>query len=397
MKDNIKSTGLAILCDSSGNISQLLRDDLGFEEVLEVGKPFTSIVERGNMAKALNFLVELRTKKAVFDWQMNVDVNGEISTLHFAGAAKDDYFLVIAAKDGNGVMTLYEEMMRISNEQVNELRASLKDRSELVRRQEEKDRKFYDELTRLNNELANLQRELVKKNMELERLNEQKDRFLGMAAHDLRNPLGAILMYGEFLETEAAGVLDETQMEFISIIKSTSEFMLQMVNDLLDLAKIESGKLDLEFQHADLVELALRNVRLNQPIAQRKNMVLAFHSGEERIDMVVDPGKISQVFQNLISNAIKFSHPGTVIDVRVEKRPEGAFATVRDQGQGIPEDQLEGLFRPFQKTGVKTTGGEDSTGLGLAIVRKIVEGHGGQIRVKSKVGIGSEFSFRLPG
>jgi signal transduction histidine kinase len=348
------------------------------------------------MVKALNFILEVRSKRAAFDWQINVEVKGEIKTLHFAGAASGNDILVVAAENSNGVMTLYEEMMRINNEQINELRTSLKERAQLAREQADKDRRFYDELTRLNNELANLQRELVKKNMELERLNELKNSFLGMAAHDLRNPLGTILMYGEFLEEEAAGVLDETQMEFVSIIKSTSEFMLEMVNDLLDLAKIESGKLELETQYVDLADLALKNVRLNQPIAQRKNIELKFLCREEKIEMMVDPGKISQVFQNLISNAIKFSHPGTAAEIHLESNADGASITVRDQGQGIPEDQLEGLFTPFKKVGVKTTGGEDSTGLGLAIVRKIVEGHGGKIGVKSKVGLGSEFHFFLP-
>ncbi len=396
VNENSKPEGLAILCDLTGNIQEILRDDLGVGGAERIGKPFTSLVDRADMTKALNFMVEVRSQGAAFDWQINIYANRILTTFHFAGATGPDCILVIAAKNSNGVMKLYEEMMRISNEQINELRAAFKARAELDDERNHKDRHFYDELTRLNNELANLQRELMKKNVELERLNEQKNRFLGMAAHDLRNPLGAIMMYAEFLENEAADVLDDAQMEFLSIIKSTSEFMLQMVNDLLDLAKIESGKLQLELRRHDLVALALQNTKLNRLIANRKKIELSFVCSEEPIEMLIDPGKISQVFQNLISNAIKFSFPGTAVEIEIVKSPVQVTVKVKDQGQGVPEDQLHNLFKPFRKLGVKTTGGEESTGLGLAIVRKIVEGHGGAIGVESKDGVGSEFYFTLP-
>jgi signal transduction histidine kinase len=396
MSEKKVSKGAAILCDSLGNIERVLRDDLAVEKRAKKGKPFASIAAGGDLVKALNFMMELRSKGAAFDWQINVDLEGKPTTLHFAGARGPDSILVIAARDSNGVMALYEEMMRINNEQINDLRASAKARAEMVLEKGRQDRLYYDELTRLNNELANLQRELVKKNVELERLNEQKNRFLGMAAHDLRNPLGAIMMYAEFLEEEAAAVLDGTQTEFLAIIKSTSEFMLQMVNDLLDLAKIESGKLELEKTPSDLVSLAFENVRLNQPIAKRKHIRIVFRSDCDEIWMELDPGKISQVFQNLVSNAVKYSHPETLVEVLVSKSVDGASATVKDQGQGIPEDQLDLLFKPFHRTTVKTTAGEESTGLGLAIARKIVEGHGGTIGVESRVGIGSEFTFSIP-
>ncbi len=397
MNQKEKPYGLAILCDRHGNIRQILRDDLEIGQRITIGRPFISIVDRANRDKALNFLVEMRSNGAAFNWQINVPLMDNIATLHFAGALSSENILIVAAMDNNGVMTLYEEMMRINNEQVNQLRELVKTSAVITREQAKKDSRFYDDLTGLNNELSNLQRELVKKNKELERLDELKNRFLGMAAHDLRNPLGAIMMYAEFLEDEAADVLDETQMEFVTIIKSTSEFMLKMVNDLLDLAKIESGKLELEPVLADVVELAWKNVQLNKPIAHRKNIEIKFISEENYLGFVIDPGKISQVLQNLISNALKFSYPETTVEVHVSaSRDNSLMISVKDQGQGIPEDQLDRLFKPFQKTSVQTTGGEESTGLGLAIVRKIIEGHGGKIWVESVVDVGSTFHILLP-
>jgi signal transduction histidine kinase len=232
--------------------------------------------------------------------------------------------------------------------------------------------------------------------MELEKLNEEKNRFLGIAAHDLRNPLNAIQMYSEFLLDEAVDALDSEQMEFVSIIHSSSQFMLKLVNDLLDVAKIESGKLQLELVKTDLSEFIERNVSVNTPMAARKKIRLIFRQDTAIPDVMIDPTKINQVLNNLITNAIKFSSPESTVEVALTMSGDDAIVSVKDQGQGIPAEEIDKLFKPFQRTSVRTTGGEDSTGLGLAIVRKIVVGHSGRVWVESKVGEGSTFYVALP-
>lgn len=244
--------------------------------------------------------------------------------------------------------------------------------------------------------LRESQGQLLDRNNRLETLNEQKNRLLGMAAHDLRNPLGVILAYSEFLESEAYDVLDGNQREFVSTIKSTSEFMLNLINELLDVSTIESGQLHLEAEVADLNELAQRNISLNQVLAQQKEIELVFHPGESLPTMILDRGKIEQVLNNLIGNAVKYSHPGTKVTISIQAAAGFALCSVRDQGLGIPAEEIPKLFKAFGRTSVKATGGEQSTGLGLAIVRRIVEGHGGRITVDSQVGHGSTFTFTLP-
>jgi CheY-like chemotaxis protein/nitrogen-specific signal transduction histidine kinase len=259
-----------------------------------------------------------------------------------------------------------------------------------------KDDGLFHELSRVNNEFANLQRELAKKNAELAKLNDLKNRILGVAAHDLRNPLGVILSYAQFLESDSGQTLDEQQREFVTTIRQTSEFMLHMVTDLLDVAAIEGGKLTLDRQPTDLVELTRRNVKLNGVLSARKAIAIEFEAQASIPAIAFDRGKIEQVLNNLISNAVKFSHPGRPIHVSITAADGVATVAVRDQGQGIPEADLSKLFKPFSKTSVRSTAGEQSTGLGLAIVRNIVEGHGGRIWVESEVGHGSTFSFTLP-
>ncbi len=244
--------------------------------------------------------------------------------------------------------------------------------------------------------LRESQRQLLDRNAALERLNEQKNRLLGMAAHDLRNPLGVILAYSEFLETDASEVLDDDQRDFVSTIKSTSEFMLNLINELLDVSTIESGRLQLECAPTDLLELVRHNISLNRVLAQKKDIALDLEAADNLPPLMIDRGKIEQVLNNLIGNAIKYSYPATRIKVRIARHEDHVTVLVIDQGQGIPSEDLPKLFKAFGRASVKTTAGEQSTGLGLAIARKIVEGHGGNIFVESRVGTGSTFCFNLP-
>lgn len=244
--------------------------------------------------------------------------------------------------------------------------------------------------------LRESQSQLLDRNAALEQLNEQKNRLLGMAAHDLRNPLGVILTYSDFLESEAFDVLDDDQRDFVSTIKSTSEFMLHLINDLLDVSAIESGQLQLACAPTDLVELVRHNVARNRVLAHQKHIELDFKEPGPLPELTLDRGKIEQVLNNLIGNAVKYSHPHTCVKVVLTSDLHQATISVTDEGQGIPEADLSNLFKPFGRTSVQATAGEQSTGLGLAIVRNIIKGHGGNISVQSQVGKGSTFVFNLP-
>ncbi|MBC8227928.1 HAMP domain-containing histidine kinase [bacterium] len=389
-------SGIALRCNLPGTILQVIRDELDITDSDTIGQPLTTIVDQGSFEKTLNFLTELRTQGATFGWELNVPTAGQVTTLHFAGGVTNGELLIIGARTRNGIMQLYEELMRTNNEQVNALRMLIKEQTEAARAQAERDSTLYDEISRLNNELVTMQRELAKKNVELERLNQHKDQFLGMAAHDLRTPLAVILSYSEFLLDEAVDRLNEEHLEFLSIIHSSSEFMLQLVNELLDVATIESGKLQLNYQPTDLVDLLERNVALNRVLAKKKQIRLSIHYAEQLPEMMVDAAKIEQVLNNLIANAIKYSYLDSTVEIRAARHGNRAVISVKDEGQGIPAAELENLFELFGKTSIRTTGGEKITGLGLAIAPKIVHEHQGEIWLESQQGIGTTFYVSLP-
>jgi len=233
---------------------------------------------------------------------------------------------------------------------------------------------------------------------QLRNANVAKNRFLGMAAHDLRNPLASIRGISEFLLAGAVGPLTPDQLDLVDTIQTTSQGMLQMVNELLDVATIEAGELKLIPQLGSLDELVNKCVTLANMEASKKNTKIALEAGGGRVTLSFDAAKMKQVVDNLLSNSVKFSPPGSIITVLVRREtatPHVSFA-VRDQGPGIPHDERDKLFKDFGRLSVQPTGGEKSTGLGLAICRKIVEAHGGTIVAENLPDRGCEFRVTLP-
>jgi len=239
------------------------------------------------------------------------------------------------------------------------------------------------------------QLELARKNEQLVRLNEEKNAFLGMAAHDLRNPLSVVLGYSDVLLLPECA-LNKDVVEMVEKIRSSSEFMLSLINDLLDISIIESGKLSLDRKRTDLVRVLEANVSLNMVLAARKDMTIVLESDPDVPRLDLDARKVEQVLNNLVSNAIHYAPPGTTIRVELRHAAPHVVISVKDEGPGIAPEDVAKLFRPFGRARSMSTGGEISTGLGLAIARRIVEGHGGRLWVESDIGRGSTFFVALP-
>ncbi|MDY0039207.1 MAG: PAS domain-containing sensor histidine kinase [Desulforhabdus sp.] len=237
--------------------------------------------------------------------------------------------------------------------------------------------------------------QLEEQKIRLEELNQLKNKFLGMAAHDLRSPLTAIRGFSEILLDKESGPLNEWQREGLQMIHDAGEHMLTLINDLLDVSVIESGKLELLLKPASLDKLVADRVHLNAIAAHVKNTRLHLDC-RWRGKANVDYRKLAQVVDNLLSNAVKYSPPNSDILIRLEKTNGEARISVKDQGPGIAPEEKKKLFREFQKLSAQPTGGETSTGLGLSISKRIIEAHKGAIDVESEPGAGSTFFFTLP-
>lgn len=221
-----------------------------------------------------------------------------------------------------------------------------------------------------------------------------KNKFLGIAAHDLRNPIIAIRGFASLM-LDGVDPLSADQREFLEIIVSAGNDMLGLINDLLDVSAIETGRLELSYSDDRMQAVIEKCLRLTKVIAAKKNITIITNI-EDVPSIRFDKARMGQVLDNLLSNAIKFSPEGSAINVGLHKKETGIIVSVKDEGPGISEEDKQKLFGEFQRLSATPTGGEKSTGLGLAITRKIVEAHGGKINVESTLGQGSVFSFILP-
>lgn len=279
----------------------------------------------------------------------------------------------------------------------NDYVVKLPDRAELIARIRYHSRSYLNAVQRDEafRALHESQKRLLESNTALTTLNQQLNAFVGMAAHDLRNPLGVVLGFSKFLMRDNGRTFTPQQITFLTSIQSSADFMLHLVNDLLDVSAIEAGKLTLDLRSFDVAALVEANVALLRILAQEKGIEIVATAAQPAF-LMGDARRLEQVLTNLLTNAIKYSHQQTRIDVTVAAADGRVVIAVRDRGQGIPTNELDRLFLPFSVTSVRATQGETSTGLGLMIAKKVVEAHHGRIWVESTVGEGSTFFVSLP-
>lgn len=231
---------------------------------------------------------------------------------------------------------------------------------------------------------------------QLVELNQLKSKFLGIAAHDLRSPIGIVKSFVQLFLGGYLGEVPASQRDILQRMDKSCQTMLGLIDDLLDVTAIEAGQLELKTREMDLTAYLEECHTTNAILAGAKSINLVLDLAPDLPQVVMDPDRINQVLNNLISNAIKYSFPNTVITLCARVTGDEVAIAVEDQGQGIPALELPKMFSEFGKTSVRPTGGEKSIGLGLAIVKRMVEAHGGRIWVESQVGVGSTFTFTLP-
>jgi PAS domain S-box-containing protein len=244
-------------------------------------------------------------------------------------------------------------------------------------------------------ELSATNQELERRNREIERADRLKSEFLASMSHELRTPLHTIIGFSEILAEELEGPVNEKQRRFINHIHQDSLHLLELINDILDLSKIESGRLELRREIFQL-DASVEEVRSSiQSQAEGKSIAVTTHI-PAGISLTADRIRVRQILLNLLSNAVKFTPAGG--NIRIDAIPRDGFAeiSVTDTGIGIPTEEHESIFDKFYQVGATTKGVREGTGLGLAITKRLVEEHGGKIWVESQPGKGSRFSFTVP-
>jgi PAS domain S-box-containing protein len=277
----------------------------------------------------------------------------------------------------------YEGEMRVT--------AIIRDTTERSRA-ERRIREMHEEFTA---ELTEANRQLGMRNREVEKANRLKTEFVASMSHELRTPLHTIIGFAELLGEELEGPLNEKQRRFVGYIHKDSLHLLELINDVLDLSRIEAGRLDLRleaFEVTGAVEEVLATIRL-QAVANSLALEVSESTG---IALHADRLRFKEVLYNLLSNAVKFTHAGGRIRVETAIKDGVAEISVSDTGVGIPLDEQASVFAKFYQAGSTARGLREGTGLGLAIAKELVEAHGGKIWLRSEPGKGSHFAFTMP-
>lgn len=250
-------------------------------------------------------------------------------------------------------------------------------------------------IERQSRELAGAKERLERQNDELARLHRAQGELLGIAAHDLKNPLGAIAGYAEILLEQPEPGPEQRESAAQRIV-SLAQRMVALIRDLLDVQRIEAGRIDCALEEVDLAAAASQVVEAQRRAAEAKQQVLRLVEAGIPVRATADPAKLHQVLENLVSNALKFSPRGAEVSVAVGLHDGRARCAVSDQGPGLTDEERQRVFDAFSRLRARPTGGEGSTGLGLSIVKRLTEAMSGRVTCTSEPGKGSTFAVDLP-
>jgi len=252
-------------------------------------------------------------------------------------------------------------------------------------------------LLSMNEELQAQQTEIAESNQRLAEVSRTKSEFLANMSHELRTPLNSVIGFSEVLQDQMFGPINEKQQEYVQNILTSGRHLLSLINDILDLSKVESGRMELELTEFSLQELLDSSLVMLKEKALKSEIDLQLDPASQiNIQIVADQRKLKQILFNLLSNAVKFTPAGGSVSLSTQNDGDFVEITVADSGIGIKEKDIQKLFQPFTQLESVYSKEFEGTGLGLALTRQLVELHGGRIWVKSEFGKGSRFSFTIP-
>ncbi|USN47838.1 MAG: HAMP domain-containing histidine kinase [Pseudobdellovibrionaceae bacterium] len=255
-------------------------------------------------------------------------------------------------------------------------------------------KKLQRDLLAKQQEIKSAYEELLTQNKQLLELDVAKNRFIALTTHELRTPMSAIVATAEVLHMKFYDTQEE-QDEFVEMIYQQGQHMLELINDILDFAKIQAGRMDFFVSEQDIAQLVAGQVETLEGMAEHSKITLHFEAPKAPVACYYDDVRIKQVLSNIINNAIKYNNEGGSVNIWIDENEEKVTVYVKDTGKGIPKDQQAKVFNEFETLG-KVALHSKGTGLGMPISKRLIEGMGGTISLESEPGVGSTFWIEVP-
>jgi signal transduction histidine kinase/ActR/RegA family two-component response regulator len=300
--------------------------------------------------------------------------------------------------DFDGVMCFFSYHARFHDEMLSETLADIGSQISQFLHRKRTEAALAEERASLQQRVAEATLELSRMNAELSRAVRTKDEFLATMSHELRTPLNAVLGMTEALQEEIYGDINERQNRALSTIESSGRHLLALINDILDVSKIEAGKVELQFDIVAVEAICRTSLQFIQQQALQKRIKVACNMDAAPPTLLADARRLKQILINLLTNAVKFTPEGGQVGLHVTSSPEQDIVhfTVWDTGIGIAPRYQQSLFKPFVQIDSSLSKAHQGTGLGLALVARLTEMHGGSVTLESEDGKGSEFTISLP-
>jgi signal transduction histidine kinase len=390
-----QAASVVMICDGRGQIRRVIRDTIGLDEIFAERKTLQELTEPGGAARARAFVEATRLGEPIEEWPLEVTIFARRVTLCFVGCAvRFNHLLVIAADSRSALIRTCEESLEcdpspeLPESAINQFLAALRSEPRPAR-------DSFEHNARLYGELDTMQRELNLRSSELSRAAEERNRLYAAVAHDLRSPLAAVNGYAGLMLDDDADAMQPEARESLLRIKASSESAIDLIDSLLDPSTIDGGRLELKKRMVKLSEVISGVIAVNQFFAQRRNVRLDTSFNEGLLPIAVDSGRIAQVLNHLVANAIKFSPTGGIVNVGLEQSPLQATIRVADHGPGFSRARLTRIFSIPHVHNVLASRAKP-IGVGLAICRKVISAHGGRLEVASDQNRGTTFTVVIP-
>lgn len=349
--------------------------DESYQEMIsEVEK----LVKEINTSSSNNYFLEYKRNDLMILTQELEDANEEISEKNKALELQKIQIEKQAKelKNANAAILAKNKELRSQNEHIQDQADYLHEANKSI--------------SKMHAEVQKQKEEILRKNTELISLNNEKNNLIGIVAHDLKSPLNQIKGLISIIKLQPDKV-DPEMMAYLDIIENSATRLSGMINKILDVEAIESKKPNIKIEKTDIGKLMKELVKNHEIVAQEKNITLNADIESGRLEAEVDKGYATQIYENLVSNAVKFSPRWSTVYIKLYRDKKRVVCEIKDEGPGISEDDQKKLFLKYQKLSAQPTGNETSTGLGLSIVKRYVEAMNGKIWCESELGKGASF------